>query len=889
MSRKLGADSREVKNLRQKLKQYKENGNVGGQVEMLAQLGDEYRQLRQNEEALEFYTEAVKLAQRITKYEDLAHCHRNIASILSEDNADAARKHIKLFLTYAKKLGDHNLIQLALHEYAFIYQGFASHDKEYLLEAFEKALQCKQYLTKHARDIDSDKEAVKTAENSKRRMAGINSLLAEIFQCFGDYSTALKYNNMAVDYAQSVKDYELLYSCLLMKVELTKGEKKVAIAKQRMDIAHQYLKHNSNESELEFAKQALNFYPEDFEDLAPALKCLLKLRKNSKYSAMSKAYLEFIWKYEKRTADLKKNIANGEKFKICERIADSAVELRLFEVALTYYKNMLKYASNFKNQEKSLISVAETLKDVGDFKTASEYYDKCLGLIRRNFQNDKFKVLETEVNLAVTRSKDTSLPADIRFKYLKDLLNKGLRNQLQLSVVEAIVMLIHVNRQQYNANEIEKWTNEWKDKRKECIDSQDDRSEDEVEDGEDEDEYDNISEKEMIYDLEARYTTYEQKNTFEKKKNCRNTKGETLLHEAARDGELEKVKQLLQCKYDVNAKDYGGWTPLSEAVNHGHLDISRVLLQHGAEVDCQSGQALLNDDGTACDSAGDTPLMEACANGHLDVARLLIAFKASVSRTNHNGYSALYFLKSYIDNHEMDSKRKGECERLVREIEAKQRKEGFQEKENLIEVVPPTPSTSTAPFRAHSPVQIVNDMAPKKGTKKQRRRQISVDDTFDEEMECDFEQRLQMEDQSFMDTDIYVANDEGPTTMSRGGNIEDRRGTEGSVYSRQSKTDSSRASRKRAASPSSTSTGSAKRSAIRLQNEVRSRSDRSEIGDSGGQRKKKKRHAFSKRLFITMNPLTNQPVTIRRSFEDDGVDIDEYISKVDQIFTNRNE
>jgi len=42
----------------------------------------------------------------------------------------------------------------------------------------------------------------------------------------------------------------------------------------------------------------------------------------------------------------------------------------------------------------------------------------------------------------------------------------------------------------------------------------------------------------------------------------KNAKGETVLHVAARTGQVVKVKQLLKMAADINAQDFAGWTPL---------------------------------------------------------------------------------------------------------------------------------------------------------------------------------------------------------------------------------------------------------------------------------------------------------------------------------------
>ncbi len=51
-----------------------------------------------------------------------------------------------------------------------------------------------------------------------------------------------------------------------------------------------------------------------------------------------------------------------------------------------------------------------------------------------------------------------------------------------------------------------------------------------------------------------------------------NEKGETPLHRACIDGNLKKVKSLLdQAPEQINARDYTGWLPIHEASNHGYV------------------------------------------------------------------------------------------------------------------------------------------------------------------------------------------------------------------------------------------------------------------------------------------------------------------------------
>jgi len=55
------------------------------------------------------------------------------------------------------------------------------------------------------------------------------------------------------------------------------------------------------------------------------------------------------------------------------------------------------------------------------------------------------------------------------------------------------------------------------------------------------------------------------------------------LCEAASAGNLQAVQRLLDVGTSVDAKDASGFTPLHRAVQHGHQQIARHLLSHGAD------------------------------------------------------------------------------------------------------------------------------------------------------------------------------------------------------------------------------------------------------------------------------------------------------------------
>lgn len=91
------------------------------------------------------------------------------------------------------------------------------------------------------------------------------------------------------------------------------------------------------------------------------------------------------------------------------------------------------------------------------------------------------------------------------------------------------------------------------------------------------------------------------------------------LHEAARRGDLRKIKELLGRGENVNARDAIGYTPLHYAAKSGHLDVVQFLVENGADVNAISLNEFL-----------ETPLHMAVSSGRLDVVRFLVERGAHV-------------------------------------------------------------------------------------------------------------------------------------------------------------------------------------------------------------------------------------------------------------------
>ena len=83
------------------------------------------------------------------------------------------------------------------------------------------------------------------------------------------------------------------------------------------------------------------------------------------------------------------------------------------------------------------------------------------------------------------------------------------------------------------------------------------------------------------------------------------------IHEAAKEGDLAKIKSLIAEGSDVNVGDENGLTPLHFAAYGGYKDIAELLILKGANVN-------------AVDKTDTTPLHWADQAGHDEVVELLI-------------------------------------------------------------------------------------------------------------------------------------------------------------------------------------------------------------------------------------------------------------------------
>lgn len=57
----------------------------------------------------------------------------------------------------------------------------------------------------------------------------------------------------------------------------------------------------------------------------------------------------------------------------------------------------------------------------------------------------------------------------------------------------------------------------------------------------------------------------------------------TEWHTAVETGRIDKVKEMLVAGQAVEEEDSDGWTALQLAVSEGHVEVVRLLIEHGAD------------------------------------------------------------------------------------------------------------------------------------------------------------------------------------------------------------------------------------------------------------------------------------------------------------------
>ena len=117
-------------------------------------------------------------------------------------------------------------------------------------------------------------------------------------------------------------------------------------------------------------------------------------------------------------------------------------------------------------------------------------------------------------------------------------------------------------------------------------------------------------------------------------------RGFSSLHWATQEGHLDIPKLLVDHGVRVDTPNDGGFTPLHQAVGAGRTDIVKFLIDNGADVDapCPS-------------NSNGTPLHTACAYGRTESVVLLLANGADIKARDDEGRAPIDFARMYGHEH----------------------------------------------------------------------------------------------------------------------------------------------------------------------------------------------------------------------------------------------
>ena len=101
-----------------------------------------------------------------------------------------------------------------------------------------------------------------------------------------------------------------------------------------------------------------------------------------------------------------------------------------------------------------------------------------------------------------------------------------------------------------------------------------------------------------------------------------------LIHDAARDGVIDQLEQLILQGVDVNGTDESQKTALHYASEQGHDDVVVFLLTNGADVNHEDEQA-------------QTALILASARGQEEIVERLLAAGADANHADRDGATAI--------------------------------------------------------------------------------------------------------------------------------------------------------------------------------------------------------------------------------------------------------
>lgn len=94
--------------------------------------------------------------------------------------------------------------------------------------------------------------------------------------------------------------------------------------------------------------------------------------------------------------------------------------------------------------------------------------------------------------------------------------------------------------------------------------------------------------------------------------------------------DIQYIKDIINAGASLNARDINGLTPLHTLAGYGNIELIKLLIEYGADIDDHTTHI------------GNTPLHIAAWEGQIKAIEVLVAAGADINIHNFNGYTPLH-------------------------------------------------------------------------------------------------------------------------------------------------------------------------------------------------------------------------------------------------------
>ncbi|EZA59443.1 Tonsoku-like protein [Ooceraea biroi] len=612
----------------------KREGNLCQLAEISKTLGDTYFENQQSEEALREYTEQLSICEGLQDKLNSAIAHRMIGEVYASlGDYEEALMHQNLHLEGAREI--RNLIEEQ--------RAFATLGRTYFCLAESLSSQSHKYneaLANAKMAYVKSMELCDQLTGTEIKLEEKLLMRARLLLNLGLTLEAQKETGQAIDLIEQATELcvsknfqeDLHRACIsLAGIYERQGNQELALS---------YIETAGTVNDTRLKAEAMMSKTELLMRTGQWIKARKVLISLYTSSGLPKDIDRWVEKYLRIMVTLCRAENNlllesdiRAKEKLYETLGDASVAAQCFEKGVEYYRQMLACAEKTGSEiGVSLVSLAQTLKDAGRYEEALPYARRELELC-----TDPRETCRSALFLADLSIETNARETEIREYYAlaSSSANESDNNaaiKLQKSVTKEFAGYLESIGQFDEARDVKR-------KAEMSLEAPSDTESEASSDGSDKIGADVCLED--LSDLEKDEETVKVTKRRRKRASTikRNEKGETQLHVACINGDINAVERLLSSGHSTNVRDHCGWSPLHEAANHGYVDIAELLLKHGANI---------NDPGGAS-CKGMTPLHDAACCGHFSMMQLLTQHGASLTLKTHDGDTVLDCLEEWRD------------------------------------------------------------------------------------------------------------------------------------------------------------------------------------------------------------------------------------------------